>query len=56
MAIYKNKNFIQLKKETKLKPNGKNKRKRVQELQPVEFTNLVQPKDEKDSSDSEEAT
>ena len=51
-----NKTIMQLKKETKSKYNGIRKRERVQELQLVEFTDLIQLKDEKDSSDSEEAT
>ena len=51
-----NKIVMQLKKETKSESNGKNKRERVQQLHPVEFTDLIQPKDEEDSSDGEEAT
>ena len=50
------KSVMQLKIDAKSKSNGKNKRERVQELQTVEFTDLFQPKDEEDSSDSEEAT
>ena len=51
-----NKTVMQFKKEIKLEFNNKNKRQRMQELQPVEFTDLIPPKDEKDSSDSEEET
>jgi hypothetical protein len=51
-----NKNVMQLKIETESESNGRNKRERVQELHLIEFTDLIQSKDEKDSSDSEEAT
>jgi hypothetical protein len=47
---------MQLKKEAKSKSSGKNKRERIGELQLIEFTYLIQPKDEEDSSDNEEAT
>ena len=46
------KSIMQLKKETKSKSNSKNKRERVQELQLVEFTDLIQCNEEKDSSNS----
>ena len=43
-------------KQTQSEFNSKKRKEGMKEFQPIEFIDLIQPKEEKDSSDIEEAT